>query len=122
MNVDRWVARMTPDLRMRKILKKAAQVDDSPEARCVMKAYLDSQIGALIKTKAPNLKGAARAFVNTSEPQNIYRGLQLYVWLNEQIPVEYERETLILLGMQQYLEQEKKAEVARDMVDFLAVV
>lgn len=106
---------------MRKILKKAALVDDTAASRCVMKAFLSSELSALLKARAPRLGPAAQAFITAQEPKNIFRGLQLYVWLNEKIPEGHDRETLILLGMTQYLESEAKADVARDMVDFLAV-
>ncbi len=120
MNVDKYIASLTPDIRMRRILKQAAMVDDSPDSRCVMKAYLSSQITALIKVRAPRLAPAAQAFVKAPEPANIYRGLQLLVWLSEKIPENHDRETLILLGMTTYIEKEKKATVARQMVEFLA--
>lgn len=121
MNVDTYIASLTPDVRTRGILKRAAMVDDTPASRCVMKAFLGSQITALIKVRAPRLAPAARAFVRAPEPMSIYRGLQLYMWLNEKIPEGHDRETLILLGMTTYLEKEAKASVARDMVDFMAV-
>ncbi len=121
MNVDRYIASITPDVRMRRILKKAATVDDSPAARCVMKAWLGSELTALIKLRAPRIAPAVRAFVTAPEPKNIYRGLQTLIWLNEKIPENQDRSTLILLGMTMYLEKESKADVAREMVDFLAV-
>ena len=111
---------MTTDSRVRKILKKAAFVDDTADSRCVMKAWLSSEITALIKVRAPRLTRAAQAFVRAPEPKNIYRGLQLYIWLNEKIPEDQDRSTLILLAMTEYIEQESKADVARDMIDFLA--
>lgn len=120
MNVDRFIATLTPDTRMRRILKKAATVDDTSDSRCVMKAWLSSEITALIKVRAPRLAKAAQAFVKAPEPKNIYRGLQLYVWLNEKIPEEQDRSTLILLGMNMYIESETKAETARDMINFMA--
>jgi hypothetical protein len=121
MDAGRFINSLTPDVRMRRILKQAAQVDDSPSARCVMKAFLGSQITALIKARAPRLGPAAQVFIRAPEPANIYRGLQLYVWLNEKIPEGHDRETLILLGMQMYLEKEAKASVARQAVDLMAV-
>ncbi len=121
MNVDRFIASLTPDVRMRKILKQAATVDDTPAARCVLKAWLSSEITALIKTRTPRLGKAAQAFVTAPDPKSMYRGLQLYVWLSEKIPEDQDRSTLILLGMQTYLEQEAKADAAKQMIDFMGV-
>lgn len=121
MNVDRYINTLTPDTRMRRILKKAAMVDDTPDSRCVMKAWLSSELTALIKARAPRIAPAVQAFVRAPEPKNIYRGLQVHVWLSEKIPDGQDRSTLILLGMQMYLESEAKADVSRDMIDFLAV-
>ena len=87
-----------------------------------MRAFLSTEITALVKERAPRILGAARAFVCASEPKNINRGLQLYVWLNEKIPEQHDRSTLILLGMSMYLESEAKADVARQAVDFMTVV
>lgn len=121
MNVDRFIASMTPDVRMRRILKQAATVDDSPAARCVLKAFLNSELTALVKERAPRLAPAVQAFVGVPEPKCLYRGLQMLVWLSEKIPEEQDRGMLILLGCQLYLEAEAKADVARQAIDFMAV-
>lgn len=121
MNVDQYIESMTPDVRMRRILKKAAMVDDTPASRCVMNAFLSSQLSALIKLRTPRLRRAAQAFVRAPPPKNTYRGLQLYIWLNEKVPEGQNREILILLGMQMYLEQEAKADAGRSMVNYMAV-
>lgn len=122
MNIDKYISQITPDLRARKILKNAALVDDSQSSRCVLKAFLGPEITHLTKLRAPRLIPAAQAFVRAPEPRNIYRGIQLYIWLNEKVPEGHDRETLILLGMMSYIEQEKKADVAREMVDFMTVI
>jgi hypothetical protein len=86
-----------------------------------MKAWLSSELTALVKERAPRMGPALQAFVNVDEPKNIYRGLQAYVWLNEKIPEGQDRSTLMLLGINMYLEAESKADVARQMIDFMAV-
>lgn len=121
MNIDRYIKSMTPDVRMQRILKRAATVDETRDAICVRKAWLSSELTALIKARTPRLGPAIQRFVTAPDPKNIYRGLQVYVWLNEKIPEEQDRSTLILLGMEMYLEGEAKADAAREMVDFLAV-
>lgn len=121
MDVSAYIASLTPDVRMRRILTQAATVDDTAASRCVMRGFLSSQLTALLKARAPRMAPAIRAFVKADEPKSIHRGLQCYMWLMEKIPEDQDRETLMLLGMQMYLTAEAKADAAREMVNFLAV-
>lgn len=121
MDVGAYIASITPDVRMRRILTNAATVDDTPASRCVMRGFLAMQLKSLVKARAPRMTEAVRAFVAAPEPKNLYRGLQAYLWLMEKIPEDQDRETLMLLGMQMYLTQEAKADNAREMVSFIAV-
>lgn len=121
MDISRQIASYTQDVKLRKILGKIARIDDSEDARCVLKAFLSSELTSLVKNKTPRLMDAANAFVNVQDPVKIYRGLQLYIWLMEDVPPGHDRETLILLAMMQYIEGEKKTESSREMIDYLAV-
>lgn len=120
-DISRYISQFTNDPKTRNILRNIARVDDSPDARCVLRNFLSGELTELIHTKTPNLVGAARSFVCAPEPKNIYRGFQLYIWLKEQIPKEHDRESLILLGMMKYIEGEKRADSAREIVDYLGI-
>lgn len=103
------------------ILQNIARIDSSPDARCVLKSFLTVELTQLINSKAPNLAWAARSFVTAPEPKSIYRAFQLYIWMKEDIPKEHDRESLILMGMLDYIEGEKRTDSARQMVDYLAI-
>ncbi len=121
MDISKYISKFTRDPRTRRVLQNISRIDDSPDARCVLRNFLSGELTELINTKTPNLFQAARSFVCAPEPKNIYRGFQLYIWLKEQIPAEHDRESLILLGMMEYIEGEKRAESARDIVDTLVI-
>lgn len=121
MDVSAYIASLTTDTRMRRILGRAATVDDTPASRCVMRGFLSTQLTSLVKLRAPRMAKAVQAFVAAPEPQNIYRGLQTYIWLSESVPEGHDRETLMLLAMQEYLKREAQADVAREAVNFMAV-
>jgi len=121
MDVNSYIAKYTGDPKTRRILQNISKIDDSPDARCVLKNFLTSELSELVCKKTPSLMRAARAFVYAPEPKNIYRAFQLYVWLKEKIPVEHDRESLILLGMMQYIEGEKRTDSVREIVDYLAI-
>lgn len=121
-DIDKYIASFTSDRRTREILRNAATVDDSPDSRRVLKSFLGPQLTSLVYQRAPEIFSAAQSFVCAPEPNNIYRGIQLYVWLNEKIPEDQDRATLILLGMMTYIEQEKKADSAREIVDHMTTI
>lgn len=120
-DVNRFISRFTTDPRTRAILQNISQIDSSPDARCVLKSFLTVELTQLINKSHPNLAYAARSFVAVPDPKSIYRAFQLYIWMKEEIPKEHDRESLILLGMLDYIEGEKRTESARQMIDYLAI-
>lgn len=121
MDVNKYISKFTTDPAARRILRNITNIDSSSDSRRVLRSFLTAELTDLIHKKTPNLAFAARAFVCAPEPKNIYRAFQLYVWLKEQIPAEHDRESLILLGMMQYIEGEKRGDSAREIVDYLAI-